>query len=113
MGTVSFVGGLADITIETGQTSSRIVNAAYETADATAVTLMAPATLDAATFTLEGSQDGTTFYTLNDGSSDIGPPAVNKCRQYTELMGYQYWRIKSSGSAAAPRTWKASKQWTI
>jgi hypothetical protein len=100
------------VTIPNGTNASRAVFSAYEYSDAVAISIQAPAALDAQTFTLEGSQDGSTWATLSDGTADIPVPAAGKIIQYTELLSVNYWRIKSSGNVAADRTFKVTKQWT-
>ena len=107
----SFTSNLPPLTIPSGSANSNSMSFA-EFSDATAVTLYGPAALDALTFTLEISRDGSTWVTSNDGTSDIGPPAAVKGRQYTEFLGANYVRIHASGNVAADRTWTASKQWT-
>jgi hypothetical protein len=110
--TSSFASSIADVTIASGTNASRAVFSAYEYSDAVAISIQAPGTLDALTFTLEGSQDGTTWATLNDGTADLPVPAAGKIIQYTELLSVNYWRIKASGNTAADRTFKVTKQWT-
>lgn len=112
MGTQSFVAGIADVTIASGDTISRVVDGKYEYADATAINIQSPATLDAVTFTIEVSYDGTTFATLNDGTSDIAPPAAGKSRQYIEMLGTKSFRLKASSAVSADRTFKLTKQYT-
>jgi hypothetical protein len=108
----AFSSSIADITIANGAAVSRSVRSLYEYMDATAITLQAPSSLDALTFTIETSTDDSTWTTLSDGTADIGPPAAGKSRQYTEMIGSAYFRIKASGNVAADRTFKAYKQWT-
>lgn len=108
----SFNAALKDVVILSGATTSRAVEGVYEYDDAAAITMQAPATL-AETCTLEVSQDSTTFVTLNDGTADIAPPLAGKGRQYIELIGWKYWRIKAGSAAAADRTFKVTKTWTI
>ena len=110
--TASFNAALANIVVPSGAAISRTVIAFEEYADATAVCLIAPASLDGATYTIEVSFDGATFVTLNDGTADIGPPAAGKGRQYVELCGFNFFRIRQSINAGADRTFRASKQWT-
>jgi hypothetical protein len=109
---VSFNAALADVVVASGAAVSRSVRSADEYSDATAVCIISPAALTAATYTIEVSFDGTTFVTLNDGAADIGPPAAGKGRQYVELIGFNFWRIKQSSNAAADITFKVTKQWT-
>jgi hypothetical protein len=111
MGTQTFTSSIADVVVASGGTTSRTVEARGEYADATAITIQAPATL-AETCTIEVSSDGTTFVTLSDGTADIGPPAAGKGRQYIEMNGFAYWRIKAGSAAAADRTFKVWKQWS-
>ena len=108
----SFFGALSDAVIANGANASRAVYSDYEYSDATAITIQAPAALDALTFTLEVSQDGSSWTTASDGSNDLPVPAAGKAVQYTELLSVKYWRIKASGNVAADRTFKVSKQWT-
>lgn len=108
----SFQSSIADVVVLSGGTTSRAVSSASEYSDATAIHIQAPATIDAGTWTIETSFDGTTWATLNDGAADIGPPAAAKARQYIEMIGAVYWRIKSP-TTAADRTFKVHKQWTI
>jgi hypothetical protein len=107
----NFYAALADVTVASGGTTSRAVYADYEYSDARFLTIQAPATLDAATWTIEVSFDGTTWATLNTGAADIAPPAAGKARQYTEMLSSRYFRIKASSGTAADRTFKVSKQW--
>ena len=91
-----------DVTIAIGNTVSRVVSGALETADAVQITLQAPSSLEAGTYTFEVSNvynadpanyADADFVTLNDGSADIGPPAAGKGRSYTEMVGFHAWRI--------------------
>lgn len=108
----SFQSWIADVVVLSGATTSRSVRALYEYGDATAIHIQAPAALDATTWTIEVSQDDSTFVTLNDGTADIGPPAAGKGRQYVEMIAAPYFRIKTSVAAAADRTFLVYKQWT-
>lgn len=112
-GTVSFIASLPDLVVASSGTTSNSMDAKYQTSDANAVVIAAPASLDAVTYTLQVSMDNTTYYTLSDGTADIGPPAAGKARQYTELLGWPYFRIAQSGAAASSRTFKCFKQFTV
>ena len=107
----NFYAALADVTVASGATESRAVYADYEYSDARYLTIYAPATLDAVTWTIEVSTDGTTWSTLNNGTSDIAPPAAGKARQYIEMLSSRYFRIKASSATAANRIFRVSKQW--
>ena len=111
MGTQSFVAGIADVTIANGSSTSRVVDGKYEYADATAINIQSPATLPD-TVVIEVSYDGSTFATLNDGTSDIAVPGAGKARQYIEMLGTKSFRLKASSNVAADRTFKLSKQFT-
>lgn len=110
--TQSFDAAINEVFIPAGQNATRWIYGAYEYNDATCIVIQSPSSLDAQTYTIETSFDGITGGTLNDGTNDIGPPATGKTRQYTEMLGARYWRIKSSGNAASNRIFLVSKQWT-
>lgn len=111
---VSFDGWIYDATVASGGTVSRGVKGAYEYSDAVAIGIQSPATMDATTWTIEVSQDDSTYATLKDSSGTaIGPPGAGSARQYTEMLGFKFFRIKSSGATAADRTFKLSKLWTV
>jgi hypothetical protein len=112
MPTQSFDARLHDVVIPSGQSTTRAIFGTYEYSDATAIVIQAPATLDALTFTIEISNDGSTWATLNDGINNLPVPAAGKAIQYTEVLGSKYFRIKSSGNVAEDRTFLVSKQWT-
>lgn len=106
----SHVTNLTDVTVAQSATVSRAVSY-NEYSDATAIHIQSPGTMDAGTWTLETSMNGTDWATLNDGSANIGPPGQGLSRQYTELVAVLYWRIKGP-TTAADRIFKVSKQWT-
>jgi hypothetical protein len=110
--TQSFDARLFDIVIPSGSSVTRSISGAYEYSDAVAITIQSPATLDALTFTIEISNDGTNFATMSDGTNNIPVPAAGKAIQYTDMLGARAWRIKASGNVAADRTFLVSKQWT-
>ena len=107
----SFNASLQDVVIASGATTSRAVFSDYEYSDARYITIQSPATLDALTFTIEVSQDATTWATLATLSADLAVPAAGKAIQYIEMLSSKYFRIKASGAVAANRTFKVSKQW--
>ncbi len=102
---------LGDITISSGGTTSRWVGF-NEFSDAAGIGIQSPATLDAGTYTFEVSYDGSTAATLTDASGNVVPPAAACARFYTELTAFVYFRIKGP-SAAANRTFVATKHWTV
>lgn len=110
--TVSFVGTIGEVYIPSGSNATRAIVSDIECSDATAITIQSPTTLDALTFTIEVSQDGTTWATANDGTGDLPVPAASKAIQYVEMLSVRYWRIKASGNVAADRTFAVTKQWT-
>ncbi len=109
--TQSFDARIHEVVILSGQTATRNIVGVYEYSDATAINIQSPATMDAGTYVIQTSFDGTTWAALNDGSNDIGPPAAGKSRQYVEMLSFPFWRI-SGPSAGANRTFLVSKQWT-
>lgn len=109
--TMSFDSRLHDVVISSGGTTTRSINGSYEYSDATAIIIQSPATLDAGTYTIEVSNDGSTWATLEDAGGNLGVPAATKARQYTEILGSRFFRIKGP-TAAADRTFIVSKQWT-
>lgn len=121
MGT-GFNAVLADVVIASGDTKSRVIRATEEYADAASLNIQAPAALDAVAYTIEVSSKyraptdtyvDADFVTLNDGTSDIAPPAAGKGRAYTEIVGFQAFRIKQGGAGAgADRTFMVSKNFT-
>ena len=109
--TNSFNGGIADVTIANGGTTSRSVRGVYEYDDATCITIQSPAALTG-TVGIQVSQDASTYAALHDGTAVINAPAAGQARQYTELLGWKYWRLVSGSAEGAERTFKVTKQWT-
>lgn len=109
--TMSFDSRLHDVVISSGQTTTRSISGIYEYSDATAIIIQSPGTLDAGTYTIEVTNDDSTWATLEDAGGNLGVPAAGKARQYTEILGSRAFRIKGP-SAAADRTFLVSKQWT-
>ena len=102
---------LADAVILSGQTTSRAIYADYEYSDARFLTIQSPATLDAVTFTIEVSFDGTTWATLASETANTVVPAATKAIQYNAMLSSRYFRLKAASAVAADRTFKISKQW--
>lgn len=110
----TFPGQLEDLVISSGQSTSRIVSARGETADAVGLVLIGPAAIDAHTFIFQCSYDAafTIICTVMEGSppAALTPPVALEGRSYFTLPLYPFWRIKdSTGSVAATRTWKFFK----
>lgn len=110
--TQSFDARLFNVVIPSGSNVTRSISGAYEYSDAVAILIQAPATLDALSFSIEISNDGTNFATLTDGIVNIPVPGAGKAIQYTEILGSRFWRIKASGNVASDREFIVSKQWT-
>ena len=102
-----FSAQLENVVVANAGTDSRAVDTALECADATGIYIEAPATL-AETPTIQTSCDGTTWVTLNNGTSDVAPPLAGKGCVYDNLVA-PYWRIHFAGAAAAERIFKVRK----
>ena len=92
--------------------SNALVLDQYE--DAVSIGILAPAALDAFTFTFEVSDIiGGTWRTLEVGDSpaDAVPPLAGKARRYVDLSNFPTFRIHSSANVAAERTWEVIKYW--
>lgn len=107
----SFEAPLHNVVIASGQSATRAIFGPYEYSDATTIMIQSPAALDALSFTIEVSQDGTNWATLTDGFSNLPVPGAGKAAQYTDMLASKYFRIKASGNVAADRTFRVSKQW--
>lgn len=98
------------MTIANGNTTSNVLDYTV-LGDAESILIEAPAALDAGTYTLEVSQDGVTYVTLQDSSAaDQKVPGAGKGIVYylSDLGGAQHLRIKGP-AAAADRVFKVSK----
>ena len=107
----SFDAAIENVVILSGATTSRSIEGVDSYSDATSICIQSPATLDAGTYSIEVSRDASTWATLEDAGGDITVPAATKARQYTEIHGFKWFRIKGP-TAAADRTFLVSKQWT-
>ena len=109
----SFDAPIHDVSIASGQSATRAIFGPYEYSDATAIIIQSPATLDAIVFTIEVSQDGTTWATLVEPitSTSVVAPTAGNAIQYTNILGSKYFRIKGASNVAATRTFRVSKQW--
>jgi hypothetical protein len=104
---------LKDVTITNGQTISNVIDSASDYSGlAEILTIIAPAALDAATFTIEVSADGATFSTLtSDGAVALTLPGAGKAKPFFfELQSAKFWRIKSSIAVAADRVFQITVQ---
>lgn len=103
---------LSSITIPNGTQESRVVNGDKEYSDAIAISLLAPAALDVATYYIMVSQNGIDFVILQSGdpAGDTSPPAVGRGRPYYDVPIFKYFKLTSSIPVTADRTWQASKQ---
>lgn len=107
---------IPDCVILTGQSVSTVFNSAKHHMTAEALMIMAPAALDAGTYTLEVNPDqlatnastGWTTLQIGDPAADAASPAAGKARLYYELPAAPSWRIKCSVVAVADRTFKVS-----
>lgn len=100
-----------DVVIPNGAAASQWVKVADIHEDAVQISLTAPAVLDGVTYTIQVSKDGiTSDGTLNNGTTDVAPPAAGKSVNYPPIAA-KYWRIFASGNAAAERRFKLAKIW--
>jgi len=108
MSTVNAIRGPA-ITIASAGTASNVIrmDECYFAADA--ITLVAPATLDATTFTIQVTQDPdaspVVWTNLNDGVADVSAPLASKTSVYPG-PSYPAFRILAGSAVAADRTWQ-------
>lgn len=99
-----------DLVIAQTGTATRWVDTQAETSDAWKLLIIAPAALDAGTYTIQVSEDGSTSAgTLNTGSADVAVPAAGKAVSYDNFAA-RYFRI-SGPAAASARTFKLRKLW--
>lgn len=112
---------IEDVTIPNGSNKSNVVRGNVSYADAAAISLQAPATLEANTYTIEVTNIiramtdpyvDADFCTLSDGTSPINAPSQGYGRSYTEIIPWSAFRVKSSGNVGANRTFKAAKNFT-
>lgn len=104
------VATCSDLVIAAAGTSTRWVESVLETQDAVLLGITSPAVLDAGTYSIQISFDGTTSAgTLNNLTADVAVPAASKHVQYQNIVA-PYWRI-AGPAAAATRTFKLTKLW--
>lgn len=107
---------MPDLVIASGQTKSNIMNSPLAFDDAEAITLYAPGTVDAGTYTIEVNADpkatsassGWDTLQIGDPAGDAAPPGINKARTYYELACVGSYRL-SGPSAAADRVFQQTK----
>lgn len=107
-----FNGRLPSLVIPNGAANSQSFDWGTAAFDTEALTVIAPAALDALTYTWEVSTDGgTTFRTLQDlTATDMKVPAAGKAMIYNGVFsGITHLRIHASGNAAADRTFTMMK----
>lgn len=104
---------LPPLIIPNGQTSSNVIGV-ESLSDAANILLMAPVGL-AETVTIQVSNDGINWFTLNDGTADIKTPAAGKAMSYylAALGGAFYLKLLAGAAVAAQRTYLVSKQYEI
>lgn len=108
----SFFAQIENVVIPSGESASRTIFSQQESSDAVAISIQAPAALDAIVFSIEASNNGTVWATLSDGTADLPAPAAGKVVQYVEMLSVRFWRIRSASNVAADRTFIVTKQWT-
>lgn len=111
-GTQAFQSRIENVVVEEGDSSTRWIIGNLEYADATQIYIQAPSFLDAGTWTIETSVDGATPADLYLNGNAVTAPAAGTAETYTVMIGAPYWRIASSGAAAADRAFLVSKQYT-
>lgn len=107
---------IPDAVIPNGAAVSNVFNSAKHHMTAEAIMIIAPAALDAATFTFEVNPDqnavaaspGWATLQIGDPASDAAPPGIGKARLYYELPAAPSWRIRSSINQTADRIFKVS-----
>jgi len=112
---------LKDLVIPNGTAVSNILLAKEQYADADAVGIMTPATIDAVAFTVEVSNDpaataASTWFTLQIGSDTLADSSVataSKARVFYEIPVFAAFRIKAASNVAADRTFKANKTYLL
>ena len=81
--------------------------------DATAFSLFAPGTLDATTFVIEISPDGTNWFGWEDSSGTaIACPGASKARVYSSAI-FKSMRIKAGANVAADRSFSVVKEFLL
>lgn len=103
----NFIATCEDLVIASGQTSSRVVTSALETADSSQINIQSPGTLPD-TVTIQVSHDNSTWATLYDGTADVGVPPAGKGSVYDNIS-FPYWKLVAGSAVAANRTFKLSK----
>jgi hypothetical protein len=107
---------MQDAIIPNGATKSNVFNSPLSFDDAESILLVAPAALDAGTYTIEVNANPKALTTdagwgtlqIGDPAADAAPPAITKARVYYELACVGSWRL-AGPAAAADRTFKVGK----
>ncbi len=103
------------ITIPNAGTVSPVVRAREVYGDADEITLLAPAALDAFTFSIDVTDDpdaaAPVYRTAQrkDTATDEAPPLATKADRYSVTSLGAGFRLKSSAAVAADRTWAMVK----
>lgn len=102
---------LLALTIASSGTATRAVNVMDECEDALVLGIQSPATLDAGTYVLQVSHNGTTWAALQAGDplADIAVPGAGKATTNDVIPAFKYFRI-TGPTAAADRTFIVTKQ---
>jgi hypothetical protein len=112
---VSFVNRMADLVIPGDNVTviSNVLSADYDYGDAAAIGLAA-LTLQAGTFLVQVSVDGTNWYTYEEANplAAFLFPTQGNAVVSTGLVVWPYIRLHVSAAAAAPTTVQTSKHWT-
>jgi len=79
--------------------------------DAAAIAIQAPATLSVGTYSIQVSHDKTIIATYQEGAplADAELPATGKAAIYLYLAAFKYWRLHTTGTEAAERTFRVTK----
>jgi len=105
----TFTISMPSLVIASGAASSNVLSAEQHYEDAVSIYMHGPASLDALTFTIEMSHDGSSWATYSSGGSDVGPAGAVKATIYYDLPNAPFIRLKASGNVAATRTWILAK----
>ena len=114
MSTQLFFGSMPNLTIPNGAADSNVLNMLKAGFDAEALTVCAPGTLDALTYTWLVSVDGgATYCTLTDltGTAIIVPAATKAIVYNGVFTGITNLKLHASGNVAADRVFQLGKAW--
>lgn len=113
-----FTNKLADITIPSGATKSRMVVAEKEYGDARKLFLQTPASIDGKTITIKVTYDQVpnittgNWATLADSTGTaISPAAISKARNVDDLIGTTAFYLEANSAPSLDVTFGCAKQW--